>query len=183
MDFQTLIVKIAKILDGLKITYCVTGGYAVAVWGRLRATFDLDVVIELFQPDIPLLAEKMKKIGKAVYADESMMRSALLRHGEFNVIHPESGLKIDFFTLKEGAAAKREMARRQAKRIKNQKVYFISPEDLILNKLRWYNKGGGEHHLEDAASVIKKSGEILDFAYLRQNVKGEALTDLWQKIQ
>lgn len=46
MTFHQLIIKIAKILEKLNIQYAVTGGYAVSVLGRPRATFDIDIVIE-----------------------------------------------------------------------------------------------------------------------------------------
>ena len=39
IDPGKLLVKIARILDELGIEYFVTGGFAVSVWGRPRATF------------------------------------------------------------------------------------------------------------------------------------------------
>lgn len=58
MDFQKLIIEIAKILDTLAIKYAITGGYAVSVWGKPRSIFDVDVIIEL--PDY--LNNKFKHI-------------------------------------------------------------------------------------------------------------------------
>lgn len=182
MDFETLVVKIAKILNKLKIPSFITGGYAVAVWGRLRATFDIDVVIEMFHPQIKELAKEMRDLGKAVYVDEEMMREALKKRGEFNVIHPDSGIKIDFFVASSNPQARQELTRAKAHLIKGQKVFFISPEDLILSKLRWHKQCGGEHHLEDARSVIKKSGELLDYKYLEEQVKAQSIGELWKKI-
>jgi len=46
METENLLTKIAKELENLKIPYLVTGGIAVAVWGRVRATLDIDIVIE-----------------------------------------------------------------------------------------------------------------------------------------
>jgi len=183
MDFETLIIKIAKILNKLRIPYFITGGYAVAVWGRLRATFDIDVVIEMFHPQVDKFAKEMRGLGKAVYIDEDMMSEALARRGEFNVIHPESGIKMDFFVAGVNPQGKQELARARAYTIKEQKVFFISPEDLILSKLRWYQQGGGERHLEDAQSVIKKSGKLLDDKYLKKQISAQSLDELWMKIR
>lgn len=182
MDFENLIVKIAKILNKLGISYFITGGYAVAVWGRLRATFDIDVVIEMFHPQVDRFAKEMRSLGKAVYVDEDTMREALVQGGEFNVIHPESGIKIDFFVAGTGQRGKQELSRARAQTIKGQEVFFISPEDLILSKLRWYQQGGGERHLEDAQSVIKKSSELLDHEYLKVQIVKQSLSELWEKI-
>lgn len=183
MDFEILIAKIARILSRLKIKYFVTGGYAVAVWGRLRATFDIDVVIAMHQPHIPALAQAMRTLGKSVYVDEDMMRSALILKGEFNIIHPESGIKIDFFIAGQDPRSKLEFGRAKQCTIQGQKIYFISPEDLILSKLRWYKDSGGEHHLEDARSVIKKSDKILDYNYLETRAEEQAVKSLWEKLK
>lgn len=182
MDFETLIARIAKILYKLNIPYFITGGYAVSVWGRLRATFDVDVVVEMAHPHVAQLARELKKLGKAVYVDEAMMRSALLMRGEFNIIHGESGIKIDFFIPQDTERLQHELKRAKTRMIKGQRVYFISPEDLILSKLRWYNLGGGEHHLEDAASVIKRMGSKLYYPYLKAQAKEQAITFLWKKV-
>ncbi|OGL66320.1 hypothetical protein A3B21_04030 [Candidatus Uhrbacteria bacterium RIFCSPLOWO2_01_FULL_47_24] len=183
MDFEQLLVRTAKALNKLGTPYFVTGGYAVSVWGRPRATFDIDVVIQLAHPDIAKLAKELRKIGKDVYADEQMMRSALLLRSEFNVIHPESGIKIDFFISKGDTYAARELARRKVMTIRGVKVYFISAEDLILSKMRWHKLGGGEHHLEDARSVLKRAGDALDMKYIKQQVEAQALTSIWRSAK
>ena len=41
------LVKIATVLDGLKIPYYVTGGFAVSIYGRPRFTADIDIVIKM----------------------------------------------------------------------------------------------------------------------------------------
>lgn len=84
MDFQKLLVKIAKILNKLHISYIITGGYAVSVWGRPRSTFDIDVVVELPESRINALAKALQGISELSYVDESMMEDAVLRRGEFN---------------------------------------------------------------------------------------------------
>jgi len=47
IDPRQLLVKVAKVLDNLSIPYVVTGGMAVTIWGRVRFTADIDIVIEL----------------------------------------------------------------------------------------------------------------------------------------
>ena len=183
MDFENLIVKIAKILERLDIPYIITGGYAVAVWGRLRATFDVDVVIEMLHPNVAAFAKAMRTLGKEVYVDEAMIRETLRWRGEFNVIHGESGLKIDFFIPRDIGQTKKALARARFKKVKGQRVYFISPEDLILSKLRWVSQGGGEKHMEDAQSVVKRSGDILDRAYLEAQAKEQKVQDLWRRVR
>jgi len=49
MEIEKFLIKIVQILENLKIDYFVTGGLAVSVWGRPRATFDIDIVIKLIE--------------------------------------------------------------------------------------------------------------------------------------
>jgi len=161
---EKLLLKIVPILDKLKIDYFITGGFAVSVWGRPRATFDIDIVLALREPEISDLAKAIKAISKSGYFDEDMAREAIRNNGEFNFIDPETGIKVDFWAVKNDERAKLEFKRKIAKKIDGQKICFASPEDLILNKLLWYKESGSTRHLEDIESILKISK--LDKKYL-----------------
>src|SRR3989344_3315280 len=92
---EELLLKIAPILDELKIDYFITGGFAVSVWGRPRPTFDIDIVIEIINAKVALLAGALRKISKAGYIDENAAKEAVRRKDEFNFIDPGTGIKID----------------------------------------------------------------------------------------
>lgn len=176
-DPRELLVKIARVLDHLRIDYMVTGGMAVFVWGRPRFTADIDIVVELTPPDVQKLAHELHGIDRAGYVDEVAMRDALERHGEFNFISPEMGLKVDFWILGRESHDLNELKRKKTKKILGYDIAFISPEDLILRKLRWYNKSMSEKHLEDARTVIAISGKKLDYQYLRRAAASQGLAD------
>lgn len=181
-DPRELLVKIVKILDELQIPYMVTGGLAVFVWGRPRFTADVDIVIGLSEPKIDALAGALQKVEDAGYIDKEAIIKALINEGEFNFISPEMGLKVDFWVIKNKTALK-ELARRQAKEILNQKVFFISPEDLILSKLRWVAKGGGTHHLEDVKSVVRQSSKLIDYKYLGEKSREQGTSGFLEGVK
>ena len=165
---EKLLIKIAKILSDLEIKYFVAGGFAVSVWGRPRATFDIDIIVKLIEPQAVPLLKALKEISKAGYADENMIKDAIRHNGEFNFIDPNSGLKVDFWVIKEESSKPPELKNRKLKKISGQNVYFVSPEDLILSKLQWYQETQSSRHLEDVQSVFKISGEKLNMNYLKQ---------------
>lgn len=172
MEFQELLKKIAKILENLKIDYCITDGYAVSVWGRPRSTFDIDVIIQLKVEKVRPLVENLRRLSAAGYIEESTAKEAILKGGEFNFIHPETGLKIDFWAVKENdSIGKSELKRKINIRFDGQKIYFISPEDLILSKLRWFKMSESTRHLEDIKSILKISKEKIDWIYLKKEAK------------
>lgn len=162
MEITGLLLKIAEILDKSKIPYAITGGMAVSVWGRTRYTADIDIVVELLEKNINLLAKELLNVDKDVYASEEAMREALERKGEFNFIHPQSQLKVDFWVVKDNFN-KQEIKRAITKEIDGKKVSFISPEDLILSKLLWYQMSESTRQLEDIESVLKISKVDMDY--------------------
>lgn len=180
---EKLLLKITPILDELKIDYFITGGFAVSGWGRIRSTLDIDIVIELLEPKVKPLATALRKISKFGYIDEEAAAEALKRKGEFNFIDPETGFKVDFWINKENERTKIEFKRRLIKKVNGQKIYFISPEDLILEKLIWYEKSGeSSKHLEDVESVFKISGENLDKNYLKKQATKLGMAGLLKKF-
>ncbi|MEK9174507.1 MAG: nucleotidyl transferase AbiEii/AbiGii toxin family protein [Patescibacteria group bacterium] len=177
-----LLVRVAPILDELKIGYFITGGFAISVWGRPRATFDVDIVVHLVEPKVAPLAKALRKISEFGYIDEDAAREAIDRLGEFNFIDPETGVKVDFWIMKKTPAGRSEFERRIIKKIDGQEVSFISPEDLVLNKLLWYQKSLSSRHLEDAESVLKISGGKLDKKYLKLWAKKLGVADVLTKL-
>ncbi|MBU3956285.1 hypothetical protein KJ633_07475 [bacterium] len=167
MDFQKILVKTAKILEELKIPYAITGGYAVSVWGRPRSTFDIDIIVEIFHPKTPALADALDKFSKLGQVDRKMMQEAINRKGEFNFIHVESGIKIDFWILDKNPFSISQLKRRKTKAIAERKIRFVSPEDLILSKLIWHKKSGSDYQLKDVESIIKRQKK-LDWKYLKK---------------
>ena len=164
MEIEDLLIKIAKILDKLKIPYIITGGMAVSVWGRPRFTADIDIVVEILAKNINPLAEELLSIDKDVYVSKEAMNDALERKGEFNFIHPQSQLKVDFWVIKN-EFNKQEIKRGIPKDIFGYKINFVSPEDLILSKLLWRKDLESSKQLEDIKSVLRISE--VDMKYIK----------------
>lgn len=183
IDPRRLLAGIAKILNRMKIPYFVTGGMAVLVWGRPRFTADVDMVIQLKYENITNLKNALSAFRKNGYIDSEAMKEAVRNKGEFNFIDIESGTKFDFWILKEpDEFALEQIKRKISKKIFNEKVNFISPEDLILNKLNWHQKSESSRHLEDVESVFKISGNKLDKNYLKKQAAKLKITELLKKF-
>ncbi|MBI2638780.1 SEC-C domain-containing protein [Candidatus Peregrinibacteria bacterium] len=165
---EKILVRISEVLEQLGIQYCITGGFAVAVWGRPRATADIDIIVELFPSHVEPLHAALRKISRAGYFDEDTVRKAILKKGEFNFIEPESGMKVDFWLRQQDEYGRNQLKRRRLELIFGKKMYFISAEDLIISKLRWYASSGSARQLEDVESILKISGEKLDMKYLKK---------------
>lgn len=172
IDPRRMLIKIVKILDRLKISYIVTGGIAILIWGRPRFTADIDIVIELDWEKVNNLEKALMALGRFGYVDKGAMREALRQKGEFNFIDGDTGVKVDFWILnKSNPFELLKLKRKVGRKILGKTVYFISPEDLILSKLKWYQMGESTRQLEDIESVLKISGEKLDMKYIKKWAK------------
>lgn len=171
IDPRKLVAKLVKILNDVGIPYFITGGFAVSIWGRPRATFDIDIVVELIEPKVEALAKALRGVYKLGHIDEVEAHSAIRSKSEFNFIDPLTGVKIDFFVTKYDELSLLKLNRKTAKNIGGKRVYFISPEDLILSKLHWYTMSESTRQIEDIESVLKISGKNLDMPYIKKWAK------------
>lgn len=94
-------------------------------------------------------------------------REAVSRiEGMFNVIHLETGFKIDLIIRKSRPFSRAEFARRLTAEMAGRPRWFASPEDVILSKLEWSKMGNSERQFLDALNVARVQGRSLDRAYL-----------------
>lgn len=184
MTPEQLLCKIVKILQDLKIPYAVTGGFAVIIWGKPRFTADIDIIVELISENISPLAKALLSIDKDVYTSEEAMRDALKRRSEFNFIHPQTGLKVDFWVRgsKADIYGKLKFERVRAKEINKQEIFFVSPEDLILSKLTWYKESESSKHLEDIRTILENPELKLDLDYIKKWAAQQSTIEILEEI-
>ena len=80
------------ILERLRIPYIVTGSIASMAYGEPRLTNDIDIVADVEEKHISGLLEAFPP--NEFYISEDMIRDAIRRKSQFNIIHPASGLKV-----------------------------------------------------------------------------------------
>ena len=144
----------------LKISYVLTGGLAVSFWGAPRTTHDIDIVIDAQEEDKRKILDIFKK---DFYISEIAVSQAISQRFTFNIIHLKEGLKVDFWLSKKDPLRESEFRRRFKKNIFGKKIYIISPEDLILEKLLWLKESRSSKHSEDIRSILKISRPDLNY--------------------
>jgi hypothetical protein len=73
------------------------------------------------------------------------------------------------------------MEHRQAVAIgPGQTLHVHPPEDILLQKLRWYRKGGetSDRQWRDILGIVRVQGEHLDRSYLTENAPALGVADL-----
>ncbi len=182
MEQSELLRYLVAALERLGLRYLVTGSVATTLYGWPRMTIDIDVVVDLPLNKIKLFCRAFP--SEEYYLSEEAIREAITTRGQFNIIHPASGLKVDVIIPEESAFNQERFAR--AWRVWPDQDYsasFASPEDVIIKKLEFYGKGGSDKHLSDIAGVLAISGEKLDRKYIDGWVRKLGLEGDWRMVQ
>lgn len=180
LDPISLAQNIAEILNPLDIPYMIGGSVASSLWGEERSTQDLDLVIDLQSVQVAPLVAAM---SAEFYINEATVIEAMNNESSFNAIHLVSAEKVDFFVLPNDDFSRSKLSRRQPYRVSEDpkiELYLYSPEDIVLQKLRWYKLTGmqSQKQWRDVLGVLKLQGSSLDLVYLQQWAEFLQLTSL-----
>ncbi|AEH51732.1 hypothetical protein [Pseudothermotoga thermarum] len=179
MSIEEILKEVLEKLERNNIEYMITGSLASNIHGVPRTTFDADIVISA---NFENLKKFIDEIKNSFYVDLDMVRDAFERKSIFNLIHYETGFKIDFIVKKQGAHFDMEFERRRAYTFAGRKCFFASPEDTILSKLLWAKIGESEKQFRDALGVAKIQAENLDFEYLQKSAENLGIKDMLEKL-
>jgi hypothetical protein len=175
--------RLMACFDALAIPYFIGGSMASSLYGLWRQTNDADLVADIAPDQIEPLARDLEK---DFYADEEMMRSALLRGRPFHVIHLPTSFKFDIFPASTGAFQQSQMRRRAllsgAPLGIAGEIPTASAEDTILAKLSWYRQGRSEQQWKDLQGIVKVKRKTLDRDYLRQWARELQVEDLLDEL-
>lgn len=145
-----------------------------------RATLDIDVVVAMGASTLDELQHLFP--APQFYLSLEAAREAVRSKAQFNVIHPESGMKVDFFVA--GDAVEESQIRRRLRRalLPGVEAWCSPPEELIVKKLSYYEQGASDKHLRDIASMLRISPGEIDLERLRTLAAGQDLVGLLGRV-
>jgi hypothetical protein len=184
MDQKEFVARLTRNLDAAGIPYMIAGSTGSAYHGELRATHDVDIVID---PTPEQLERLVQSLGADYYVSPEAAREALAQRSMFNLIDFSTGWKADLIIRKDRPFSREEFARKKAVPFLGSSVWMASAEDIILSKLEWAKITPSERQLRDALGVALVQGARLDQDYLRRWARElgveEALEQLLREAQ
>lgn len=184
---------VVRALDEIEAPYMIVGAFAAIAFGLRRATFDVDIIVDLRELHFDALARRFPP--PRYYADPEQMRSSTQMGIMFNIIDTTLGAKADLVPLTREPAYRRAFARRIRRTFTDEdgagfEAWCARPEDVILGKLMAWQEGRSDKHPSDIREMLVfalsgLSDEPLDVGYISQwSVRmGPEVAQLWNGLR
>jgi hypothetical protein len=160
---------VSQALDSIGAVHTIGGSLAASFAGEPRATIDIDVVASLdeFHAD-----QLVAALSGAFYIDATSLKRAIRERSSTNLIHDATQIKVDLFVAGGTPLDAQQLARRRPVDVGHGRILPVHPpEDILLQKLRWYAMGGrtSDRQWRDIQGIIRVQGSRLDIEYLREH--------------
>lgn len=167
-------------IEELGLAYAIGGSMAAMAYSVPRFTRDVDIVV-----DLPLsrVSEFIARFPRPdFYIDETAVREAVSERSQFNIIHNESGVKVDIYIP---ADPLQENQIKRARRLVGEsgEANYSPPEELIIMKLTYYQYGQTERHLEDIVNLLYGLLGDVDLEWIEREVVARGLEAPWSAVK
>jgi hypothetical protein len=182
MTQAELLRDLVDVLEGSGAEYMIGGSHASIYYGEPRLTRDVDVIVALRAEHLPAFVGGFP--ADEYYVDEDAAREAVRTAGQFHIIHPGSGQKIDVYVNPDTPYDRARLARRQRlPLLPGMSAYFARPEDVILYKLLYHRQVESGMHLRDVLGILRVSGPDLDERYITEWADRLGVRALWEQTR
>lgn len=165
MSQSDLLIEAVDALESAGVGYALTGSLVSSLQGEPRATHDIDLVVEVDMRAVDGLARAFS--APRYFFDQLAARDALSQRGMFQLLDTANGDKVDFWALTDSEFDRSRFSRRIEVHAFGARLWLTTPEDTIIQKLKWAaDSGGSERQMGDAVGVYQVQSGILDEAYL-----------------
>ena len=173
--------RVADTLDALHVASTVGGSIASSFAGEPRSTLDIDIVAAIDESHIEGLVEAL---SADFYIDPDSLRRAIRTKSSANLIHHATQYKVDVFVAGGTPLDAQQLERRRRVDLGEGRVLYVHPpEDILLQKLLWYRKGGegSDRQWRDILGIVRTQGDRLDRPYLTANARLLDIEDLLER--
>lgn len=174
---------LAAAIDALNesgIPYMVTGSFASNYFGEPRSTKDADFVLQLRDQSITTIARRMPA---QIKLDPQMRFETITMTSRFDFHVEGSEFRIELFLLTDDPHDQERFRRRIAIDLEDRMTWAPTPEDIVVQKLRWSSGGKRSKDFDDAKNVIAVQLARLDWPYIEKWCREHGTLELLEKVR
>ncbi|MGH7278580.1 MAG: hypothetical protein ACREJG_07815 [Candidatus Rokuibacteriota bacterium] len=157
-DLRQALFRLADLLETEGVPYMVVGALAVAMWGRPRATADVDITFLGSADQLEALAGRAEREGFVL--DRQWLEWEPLLRDQHRRLTTSAAI-IDLMRSRD-VHEEAALGRRRFLPVEGRRLPFVGAEDLILMKM----KAGRPRDFDDAVSVLAMQRDTLDERYM-----------------
>lgn len=161
--------------------YCVTGSVAAGIYGEVRTTKDIDLVLLLAVGDIRRFRAAFPDDDFYVPPTEVLVAELMRgQRGCLNLYHHQSGFKADLFFVVRDALHLWAMKHRRRAPYGDAQLWIAPPEYVVLRKLEYFREGGSDKHVRDLRFMLAVTP--LDRDFIATHVERLGLREQWEEV-
>lgn len=160
------LLALVRAFDLAKVPYMIVGSYSSNFYGIPRSTKDADLVVHLPSSEwarLPeILPDEMEIEDQMSFEMVTSTRRELLRV-------KGSLFQIELFRLSDDLHDQSRFSRRRKLDLfPGASVFLPTPEDVIVQKIRWSAGANRSKDFDDTVAVIQIQGDELDWLYIEK---------------
>lgn len=165
MNGQDVVLAVIDALALSGIPFMLVGSFSTNRYGIERSTQDADFVVELGERTI---LELQSHLPREVRIDPQMSFETVTMTRRFEADVQGTFFKVEFFLLGDDPHDQERFRRRRSEVVLGRTLWYPTPEDVIVTKLRWALIARRSKDRDDARDVIAVQDVEgnLDWAYI-----------------
>lgn len=161
MSSERALAQMIDALENEEVAYMLVGALSSNLDGVPRATNDADLVVEFAAFN---LVEFCHRLGDDFQLDRQMMIEGFTGSVRNVITYTPASFQIEVFRLGNDPHHMERFARRRRQHVPecSSEAWVATPEDVVIQKLRWARR----KDLDDVVNLLAVSGDVLDWDFV-----------------
>lgn len=165
MTSNQIVLRVIEALEKHDIAYMLVGSYSSNAFGIARSTQDADFVIELGNKSPTPLFDELKDV---LTFDPQMRMETVTGTMRWVGKSADSAFSVELFLISHDPHDRERFHRRQKQPFLSTSAWLPTKEDVLIQKLRWFERARRAKDLDDVKSILAVQGSNLDLQYLEK---------------
>ncbi len=180
MTDKEVVLAIVRALEEAGIAYMIVGSLSSNAYGVIRNTQDADFVIHLEKTPASAF---ISRLPQELNLDPQMSFETVTGTSRFIVKLRDSHYKVEMFLLSDDPHDRERFERRVRGESYGQPVWFPTPEDVVITKLRWSKLGKRTKDVDDVRNVLLVQQSGMDWDYIHRWCDEHGTRELLEQIR